>query len=215
MTSPISTFDRAFAIVLGHEGGYTADPMDPGNWTGGAPGRGECRGTNWGISAASYPDLPIRTLTPDQARAIYRRDYWDRVRGDRLPPSLALLVFDAAVNCGAGRAARWLQGALGVAQDGVVGEITIAALARRIEWGSRASGETPAMAHPPQTGQVGRALEGSAAFPLEDGTLQVCAEFQTARLLHMASLLTWQRFGGGWARRLCRLPFDAIRMEMP
>ena len=56
-------FERAFAVVLGHEGGYTADPADPGNWTGGAPGRGECRGTNWGISAASYPYLPIRALT--------------------------------------------------------------------------------------------------------------------------------------------------------
>ena len=68
--SQTDRFAAAFAVVLGHEGGYTADPTDPGNWTGGAPGRGECRGTNWGISAASYPDLPIRALTPDQARTM-------------------------------------------------------------------------------------------------------------------------------------------------
>lgn len=203
---PASQTDRfaaAFAVVLGHEGGYTADPTDPGNWTGGAPGRGECRGTNWGISAASYPDLPIRALTPDQARTIYRRDYWDRVRGDRLPAPLALLVFDAAVNCGVGRAARWLQGVLGVAQDGVVGEVTLAALARRI--GRRTEG----LAVPGET----RATR-SGSFS-DGGTLQICSDFQAARLLYMTSLPTWKRFGGGWAKRLCRLPFEAIRMEMP
>lgn len=212
MTPSISAFDEAFAVVLGHEGGYTADPADPGNWTGGAPGRGECRGTNWGISAASYPDLPIRALTPDQARAIYRRDYWDRVRGDRLPPSLALMVFDAAVNCGVGRAARWLQGILGVAQDGVVGDITLAALARRIGRGSR--GGRPGAMEAEGRPWPGQAPEGSAIPSAEGEIFLVCAEFQAARLLYMASLPTWQRFGGGWAKRLCRLPFDAVRMEM-
>lgn len=213
MTSPVSTFDKAFTVVLGHEGGYTADPADPGNWTGGASGRGECRGTNWGISAASYPDLPIRALTPDQARAIYRRDYWDRVRGDRLPPPLALLVFDAAVNCGVGRAARWLQGVLGVAQDGVVGDITLAALIRRIELGSRVGrpGAMDAEGHPwPR-----QTPEDSASPSANAETFHICAEFQAARLLHMASLPTWRRFGGGWAKRLCRLPFDAFHVGMP
>lgn len=196
-------FERAFAVVLGHEGGYTADPTDPGNWTSGVPGRGECRGTNWGISAASYPDLPIRALTPDQAKTIYRRDYWDRIRGDRLPPPLALLVFDAAVNCGVGRAARWLQGVLGVVQDGAVGEVTLAALARRTGRRDSSAGPGEALASP-----TGKDFAAAEAFRL-------CAEFQAARLLYMTSLATWGRFGGGWAKRLCRLPFDATRMEMP
>lgn len=124
-------FERAFRIVVGEEGGYTTDPADPGNWTGGACGRGECRGTRWGVSAAAYPALDIAGLVLADAHAIYRRDYWDRVCGDALPPALALLVFDAAVNNGVGRAVRWLQGAAGVAQDGVPGAVTLAAVRAR------------------------------------------------------------------------------------
>jgi len=126
-----STFDRAFAVVVGEEGGYTQDPADAGNWTGGAPGRGTCRGTRWGISAAAYPLLDIAGLSLAEAQAIYRRDYWDHIRGDALPPALALMVFDAAVNNGVGRAARWLQGAAGVAADGVVGPVTVVAVRSR------------------------------------------------------------------------------------
>ena len=123
----MTTFDQAFKVVVGHEGGFTQDPRDPGNWTGGGTGQGVLRGTCWGISAASYPGLDIARLTVADAQAIYRRDYWDRVAGDQLPPPLALLVFDAAVNAGVGRAARWLQGAVGVDADGVIGPATLAA----------------------------------------------------------------------------------------
>ena len=62
-------FDQAFAAVIGHEGGYTSDARDPGNWTGGAVGQGACKGTQWGISAAAYPALDIAGLTPAAARA--------------------------------------------------------------------------------------------------------------------------------------------------
>lgn len=123
-------FARAHAIVATHEGGFQADPRDPGNWSGGGIGKGECRGTNWGISARAYPDVDIRALTREQAAALYKRDYWDKVRGDDLPPALALLVYDAAVNCGPGRAARWLQQALGATQDGVIGPLTLGAVER-------------------------------------------------------------------------------------
>ena len=124
----MTPFEHAFAVVVGHEGGYDATRADPGNWTGGAVGAGELRGTKFGISAAAYPNLDIAGLTQDQAAAIYRPDYWDRVRGDALPPALALLVFDAAVNNGVDRAARWLQGAVGATEDGAVGPATLAAL---------------------------------------------------------------------------------------
>ena len=105
----MSNFDRMFDIVVGHEGGFTANPADPGNWTGGTIGAGICRGTKFGISAAAYPDLDIANLSLDAAKALYQRDYWQRIAGDRLPSAVALLVFDAAVNNGIGRAARWLQ----------------------------------------------------------------------------------------------------------
>lgn len=124
----MDVFEQAFVFVVGHEGGYGAVPTDPGNWTGGRCGAGECRGTNWGISAASYPQLDIQALTKSQAEEIYRRDYWDRAGCGRLPPPLALLVFDAAVNNGVGRAVRWLQGALGVLPDGALGPDTLGAM---------------------------------------------------------------------------------------
>ena len=40
----------------------------------------------------------------------------------------------------------------------------------------------------------------------------VLAEFQAQRLAFMAGLPTWRTFGMGWARRLCRLPFEAMQM---
>ncbi len=124
----MAAFDQAFRIVIGEEGGLSTDPADPGNWTGGGCGRGACLGTRYGISAAAYPGLAIATLSLDAARAIYRRDYWDPVHGDSLPPPLALLMFDAAVNNGVGRAISWLQAAVGVAPDGLLGPRTMAAV---------------------------------------------------------------------------------------
>ncbi len=124
----MDTFEQALAYVIGHEGGYTAAASDPGNWTGGRCGAGECRGTHWGISAAAYPQLDIQALTEAQAADIYRRDYWDRAACGRLPPPLALLVFDAAVNNGVGQAVRWLQAALKVKQTGVAGPDLAAAI---------------------------------------------------------------------------------------
>ncbi len=111
----MTVFEKAFAVVVGEEGGFDATPADPGNWTGGAVGQGSLGGTKFGISAAAYPTLDIRALALADARAIYRRDYWDRVQGDALPPPLALVVFDAAVNNGVAQAARWLQTPVDVA----------------------------------------------------------------------------------------------------
>jgi lysozyme family protein len=109
-------FLRAFEILIGHEGGYVNHPNDPG---------GE---TKFGISKRAYPQLAIADLTLERARDIYARDYWEPIKGDRLPPDLALLVFDAAVNNGVGQAARWLQRTVGVKQDGNIGPRTLEAV---------------------------------------------------------------------------------------
>jgi len=189
----MSVFDKAFAVVIGHEGGFDNNRADPGNWTGGSVGVGELRGTNWGIASASYGDeqrsLPndlraempalVHDLTLDQARAIYRAAYWDRVSADHLPPALALLVFDAAVNNGVKRAALWLQGAVGANPDGQIGDATLAAMDATAK------------------------VQGGAAL---------CAEFQAQRLAFMANLPTWRVFGLGWARRLCALPYQSLTM---
>ncbi len=104
--------------VLSHEGGYVNDPRDPG---------GE---TRWGISKRSYPHVDIKRLTRDDAIAIYERDFWRRVQGDRLPRQFAFQALDAAVNHGIENAVRWMQRAAGVADDGYIGPMTLAAVAR-------------------------------------------------------------------------------------
>jgi lysozyme family protein len=121
-------FDLAFERVIGHEGGFGADPKDRGNWTTGIIGQGALRGTKFGISAMSYPDLDIKSLTLDQAKAIYKRDFWDRAKGDEYDPAISYQLFDIAVNNGNGNAVRMLQRAAGVADDGQVGALTIAAV---------------------------------------------------------------------------------------
>lgn len=126
----MSAFDRAFTLLIQHEGAYTDNPADAGNYTGGKVGVGELKGTMYGVSAAAYPNLDIKSLSLDDCKAIYKRDYWDKIDGDTLDPGLALVVFDAAVNNGVGRAIRWLQAAVGVVADGVIGEQTREAIAR-------------------------------------------------------------------------------------
>lgn len=126
----MTPFDQAFAILIGEEGGYSTDPRDPGNWTGGNCGLGVCAGTKYGLSAAAFPTLDIGTLTPDAARAIYLGSYWTPMHGDALPPVVALVAFDAAVNNGVGMSTIWLQSAAGVRVDGDIGPVTIAAAER-------------------------------------------------------------------------------------
>ena len=109
-------FDTAFETLITHEGGYVNNPRDPG---------GE---TKYGISKRSYPAEDIPNLTLARARFIYKRDFWDTVRGDELPYDLAYNLFAGAVNSGRGQAVRWLQRAVRVADDGKFGPLTLAAV---------------------------------------------------------------------------------------
>lgn len=118
-------FDEAFEITIGHEGGYTTNPKDAGNWTGGKVGVGVNKGTKYGIAANTYPNLDIKNLTLDQAKAIYKRDYWDKAQCDKLPNGIRFHVFDVSVNSGVSRGIKTLQQALGVNADGIVGNQTI------------------------------------------------------------------------------------------
>lgn len=105
-------FDLAFDRLMGHEGNYSNDPNDPG---------GE---TRWGISKRSYPHLAIASLSRDDAKKIYRRDFWDRIHGDKLHDGVAFQLFDFAVNSGIETAVRYFQRALGVADDGQFGPVS-------------------------------------------------------------------------------------------
>lgn len=107
-SKPVSNFARAFEIIVGVEGALSVDPNDKGNWTGGQIGAGELKGTKYGISAASYPDLDIVNLTLEQAGAIYKRDYWDAWSLDTVPWDRALVTFDAAVQHRPDKVREWL-----------------------------------------------------------------------------------------------------------
>ena len=120
-------FQESVKHILRHEGGLIDHPADPG-------GR-----TNRGVTQrkldeirAIRPDLnlPARVddLTPLQTEWIYHIEYWQRLFCDELPPGVALAVFDAGVNAGIGRAARWLQQAVKVKADGIIGAQTLKAV---------------------------------------------------------------------------------------
>lgn len=117
-----SNFDRAFAEVIGLEGGYSFDPDDYG---------GE---TKYGISKRSYPELDIKNLTLEEAASIYLRDYWGRMRLPEVENyEIAAELFEQGVNLGTSTAITNLQKSLNlvngsVAVDGVIGPKTLAAV---------------------------------------------------------------------------------------
>lgn len=118
------SFDAALKQVLKYEGGKVDDPRDPG-------GR-----TAYGVTQDTYnawrkkQGLGVQdvfSISQADVAAIYRQEYWDRIKGDDLPVGVDFAVFDFAVNSGVVRAAKTLQSVVGVAQDGQIGPATIQA----------------------------------------------------------------------------------------
>jgi hypothetical protein len=114
------TFQQIFDRLIGHEGSYVNNPRDPG---------GE---TNWGITKrtaqANGYQGSMRAMTREQAYKIYYSAFWLRYQCDKMPEAVAYQFFDAAVNHGLGNASRMLQRAVNVADDGIIGNMTIAAI---------------------------------------------------------------------------------------
>jgi lysozyme family protein len=117
-------FQPCLEWILQAEGGLSMNRADSGNWTGGRVGSGILKGTKFGISAASFPNLDIASLTIEQAGAIYRQRYWH----EGLPTGVDLVVFDHAVNAGPSASAKLLQHACGTNPDGAIGPKTMAAV---------------------------------------------------------------------------------------
>lgn len=145
-------FLRAFAHLLGIEGGYVNDPVDRGG------------ATKYGISlrflvaegkidddADGFADFDldmdgdidgadIRKLTILDAKILYRTCFWDRLDCDSFEEPIGEILFDQAVNGGLKAAAKLLQRALNAIArerryrtiplkvDGVLGEQTRARL---------------------------------------------------------------------------------------
>lgn len=119
--------ETALKHVLVHEGGFSNHPKDPGG------------ATNRGVTQRVYDAYrdrqgqsrrSVRAITAEEVADIYKRQYWDAIRGDDLPSGLDYAVFDYAVNSGPRRAAQDLQRELGVAVDGVIGNVTLAGVAK-------------------------------------------------------------------------------------
>lgn len=123
----MTMFDKAFDRVFTNEGGFQDDPQDRGNWTSGIVGVGELKGTKFGLAAMTYPTLDIRNLTLEQAKVIYKRDWWDKLGMEQFRPAMQYQMFDAAINHGIYNATRILQYAIGTKSDGIIGPKTRAA----------------------------------------------------------------------------------------
>jgi lysozyme family protein len=112
------SFKKAVEMVLHHEGGLVDDKHDRGGLT------------NYGISQKAYPEVDIKALTKRSATDIYKRDYWFKSSCQFLPSSVAIFVFDTAVNMGNSRAAKFLQECSNCTKDGIIGDNTIRAVHR-------------------------------------------------------------------------------------
>jgi lysozyme family protein len=119
-----NNFEQSFALLLKHEGGYSNNVKDPGGMT------------NLGVTKRvweEYVGRPVdeatmRGLTPDMVGPLYKKNYWDVCKCDDLPDGVDYAVFDLAVNSGTRRAAKMLQKAAGVADDGAIGPATMKAV---------------------------------------------------------------------------------------
>lgn len=123
-------FDAAMKFTGLAEGGYTNLPGDKGgetNWGISDARDGKLDGNVCGVPTGSGGTMcvPVKLLSHDQALAIYRKEYWDSLLLSQLSVPVAVAVFDYGVNSGTGRAAKALQRACGVAQDGVIGAATV------------------------------------------------------------------------------------------
>lgn len=101
----MANFDPVFNLTLNHEGGFQKFPNDSANYV-----KGRLIGTNRGISAQAYytfynripTEQDMRALTKEQARAIYKKNYWDKINGDRIKnQSVAELMFQYIIGSGA------------------------------------------------------------------------------------------------------------------
>jgi hypothetical protein len=122
----ITFADELIGSVFNEEGGYSNDKKDTGNYH-----NGVFVGTNHGVSAPILAEYLGRTptvedmkaLRKEDARGIYKKQYYDKFGISSLPKHLQEITLHAVVNSG-GHGAKVIQKMLGVAEDGVIGPNT-------------------------------------------------------------------------------------------
>ncbi len=118
--------NTALPFVLTIEGGYSDNAKDKGGKT------------YKGITTTEYityrehcgkPIQAVQCMSDEEMEDIYLKDYWMTAHCPSLSDMLAVVCFDTSVNHGPGRSAILLQNAVGVPVDGIVGPMTLKALA--------------------------------------------------------------------------------------
>ena len=105
----MADFEEAIPTVLENEGGLVDDRNDPGGLT------------KYGISQRSYPNVDIRNLTVEGAKAIYLRDYW--MFSGIVSQPVATKLLDMYV-LAKHNAIKVIQSLLGADEDGIYGPAT-------------------------------------------------------------------------------------------
>lgn len=110
-------FDKAYKILIEHEGGYVNDPNDPGGET----YKGIARKFNpewagWKIIDKYKRDN--RLVVDKQldlveleslVKLFYKEEYWDKLGCDSYPEDVAIEIFEQAVNLGIGKTVKHMQ----------------------------------------------------------------------------------------------------------
>lgn len=100
MGGAYNKFDQSVSFVMNKEGGFVSNDAGKGP-------------TNLGINQEANPDIDVKSLTPERARELYKDRYWNAIGADNLPPALAMIAFDGAVNQGVGATKEMLEKAGG------------------------------------------------------------------------------------------------------
>lgn len=121
----MADLDTALAYIFGNEGYFVDDPDDHGG------------ATRLGITQADlalFLNRPVtvvevRAVTVETATAIYRRWYWNPLKGDSLKDqSVATALLDSAILNGSSTTIKMAQNIVGVTPDGIMGPNTFFAV---------------------------------------------------------------------------------------
>ena len=141
-----SAFNKAHKFTAIWEGGVSDHPNDRGGVTAFGASIEFVKGIASTASGKNFLQaqsikLPITratilSLTKEQAAAMFKREFWDKLGLDRLPYRQALLLYDAAVNHGPKKAVvlsqrgcnKLVTYGVRLEEDGIIGPKTLAAL---------------------------------------------------------------------------------------
>lgn len=112
----MNNFELAVGFTLRWEGDVNGSPHTDPNDPGGS--------TRWGLAQRFHPSVNVLLLNLDQAKAIYKSEYWDKYGCEALDFPMDCLHFDTCVN----------PGPVHASQFQVLSKTPLAYLLRRIAW---------------------------------------------------------------------------------